>query len=288
MKLYLIGFCCIIFFVISCFSSNDNGKNEDSIKISTSLEIRQPFDTSLIHWVDGFNSKEKEKIIKWLSATVRAKEKLLGTFTFDMHIYLYRKDKSDEPVPWAHTDRNDEQSVHFYINPEFTFEEFIADWTAPHEISHLTLPFLGEKYSWFAEGYATYMQCQILCEMNMMTVEEVSDKYRNKISAIEENFICDDPFVIVVDSLKKHHNYPAMYWGSVSYFLELDNMLKERDKGSLNELIFDYQKCCRANDNNLHDLIYSLDSLIGLPICSSLIEEFTSQPAKEIFNNLKY
>ena len=117
------------------------------------------------HWEDHFTPVEKEKLVDWLEQTTEAVQSTLGTYPFTIHFYMHRRDYANEPVPWAHTSRGSEQAVHFHVDPNYELKEFLADWTAPHEISHLSIPFLGKENSWFAEGYATYLQCQVMYTM---------------------------------------------------------------------------------------------------------------------------
>lgn len=271
--------------IFSCFLSNSDDKNITFKKIDLNPnDLTSNIKSKIFwYWKDDFSDLEKDKIKTWLINIVEAKEKVLGVFPFDIHIFLHLREGADEPVPWAYTDRYGQESIHFYIDPVFELKDFMEDWTAPHEISHLSLPFLGKKNSWFAEGFATYMQCQIMCEMGIMTEGEVIEKYKNKISRIKKEFYKNKPFVQIVDSLKNNHNYPAMYWGSVNFFIETDKELNKLNRKGINNLIKEYQYCCRKNDNNMDELISSLDSLIGSSICKNLLNNYTDKPAIDLF-----
>lgn len=239
-------------------------------------------------WEDDFTSEEKEKLTSWISEVNDAAQNVLGPFPFDLTIHFYRQKNASEPVPWAHTRRSGKQSVHFHVDPSFSLTEFREDWTAPHEISHVAIPFLGKKNSWFAEGFATYMQCQVMEAMNVMTSEEVSEKYRSKINANKGFFIGrEEPFVHVANELvRKNHNYPAMYWGSVGFFMSLNDKLEEEKNYSLTQLISAYQADCRMRDIDMEAMMNSLDSLAGKPYCEDLMELFMQKPAGEVFKGL--
>jgi hypothetical protein len=240
-------------------------------------------------WEDDFTQDEKDKLVVWISEVYETTDRLLGPFPFSVSIHFYRSGRSSEPVPWAHTRRSGQQSLHFHIDPSFSLEEFRADWTAPHEISHLALPFLGRENSWFAEGFATYMQSEIMVAMNVMTQEQMREKNREKIE-YNQRFFKDkaEPFHLVCRELvRKNHNYPAMYWGSVTFFVRMEQYLQENKQFSLTRLIRDYQKAGRMTDTNLQDVIASLDDLIGKPVCRELMDMYTQQPATEVFAGLE-
>jgi hypothetical protein len=185
-------------------------------------------------------------------------------------------------VPWGNTERSEIQGVTFYVNPDFSLEEFLHDWTAPHEISHLAIPFPGKSNKWFSEGFATYMQGLVLIEMGEFTAEQIEEKYQKKLANCQPYYQSDSPFIFVADSLKSHHHYPEMYWGSVTFFKNLDQHLQETQGKSLNELLQNYQSCCRLNDKNLNDLILSFDQLAGDSYASELLDAYRYRPAKEV------
>lgn len=156
--------------------------------------------TSIVwHWEDSFSPGEKKNVENWLLNVTGAVETTLGVYPFDLHFYLHRQNGSSEPVPWAHTRRDNNQGVKFYIDPSFAPGSFTEDWTAPHEISHLSIPYLGRQHAWFAEGYASYFirldknlreehgtsltelikEYQVCCRLEDRSVEEVVASWDN-------------------------------------------------------------------------------------------------------------
>ena len=253
--------------------------------ISNSASIIPPAEI-IFHWEDHFNNKEKEKIKTWLNKTALATQQTVGNYPFDIHFYIHRADNADEPVPWGNTERSEIQGVTFHVNPNFSLEEFLHDWTAPHEISHLAIPFPGKSNRWFSEGFATYMQGQILIEMGEFTPEQIEAKYQKKLSNCRPYYQSDSPFIVVADSLKRNHHYPEMYWGSVTFFVNMDQHLQKSEGKSLNELLQEYQACCRSNDKNLNDLIRSFDRLTNDTYPSDLLEAYRFGKAREVMSEV--
>ena len=249
--------------------------------VSNSSGITPPAEI-IFHWEDNFNNKEKDKIVTWLNKTALATQQTVGNYPFDLHFYIHRADNATEPVPWGNTERSEIQGVTFHVNPEFSLEEFLNDWTAPHEISHLAIPFPGKSNRWFSEGFATYMQGQILIKMGEFTLEQIENKYQKKLSTCWPYYQSDSPFIVVADSLKRNHHYAEMYWGSVTFFVNLDQHLKQTQGFSLNELLQDYQSCCRENDGNLSDIIRSFDRLTNNSYPSDLLEAYRFGPARDV------
>lgn len=257
--------------------------NEKSTLIeNNSTEI----DSSLFvwHWEDEFSIPEKQKIQKYITTVSEASFKVLGNYPFKIHFYIERSNEDYEAIPWAHTERSEEeQAVRFYVNPDFDYESFYEDWTAPHEISHLAIPYLGSENAWFAEGFASYMQYQIMQEMGVYSEEEVQKKYQDKKSLIENAYNDDLPFVKDTKQLKARYNYPAMYWGGAQYFIKINELLLEQETTLIDEIKI-YQTCCRLKDNDISSLLKSLDNNLKIPVFERLYEECKKQSFEEVFD----
>jgi len=237
----------------------------------------------IFHYKDDFSKAEKEKVEYWLKQTAEATQRTVGVYPFDLHFYLHKSDNANEPVPWANTVRSEIQGVNFHVNTEFPIEDFMSDWTASHEISHLAIPFVGKSNSWFAEGFATYMQNEILLEMEECTQEDIDKKFKIKLDMARPYYQENDPFADVAMALRKDYRFPEMYWGGAYYFIQLNNDIKAIDGRSLGDVLKEYQPCCRLEDDDLESLLQSIDQLVdGMP-ASKLMNKYRTLPAKEIF-----
>ena len=238
-----------------------------------------------IVWEDDFSSTEKEKLTSWIEGVFQTIDKTIGPYPFVTNIYLHRSTRGGEPVPWAHTIRDKEQGIAFHVNPEFSLQEFAADWTAPHELSHLSLPFLGKENMWFAEGYASFMQWYLLAKQGVCSEADANEKYQKKLEAAAPFYQSEKPFVVVNAEMKNQHNYPAVYWGGASYFFQVNQLLLTEKKTTLFAIIQRYQSEARMNDQSLEELISSLDGISESQIFSTLLAKFQSGKANEVFKS---
>jgi len=234
------------------------------------------------HWVDEFSDLEKGKLKAWLIPTLEATQKTLGTSPFDVHLHMHRKEKAKEPVPWANTWRYPHQSIHFHVDPSYKLEAFLNDWTAPHEMSHLALPHLGEDHAWFAEGFASFMQAQVMRTMGIYTDEDVKNKYVSKVTKAMPLLDSPSPPAELFRELRKQHEYPAFYWGGATYFMRLHEMLKEKGSSGLPELVQRYMECCRKGSRRLSDVLASWDRLLDSTACQSIFNEYSEQPCRNV------
>ncbi len=215
------------------------------------------------HWEDSFSQQEKTQLIQWVTKTAAAVEKTVAPYPFDVHVHFHRLTGRGEPVPWANTQRRPNQAVHFHVDPSYSEQAFIQDWTAPHELSHLLIPYVGRDYSWFAEGFASYMQYQVMQTLGVLSPQQVAERYHRKISKAREQYIYHKvPFHYAAQILRESKQYPVYYWGGAAFFQAIDQTLQQ-DQSSFIALLKQYLACCRTKTNNISSLIASWDGLLG-------------------------
>ena len=230
------------------------------------------------HWEDYFSKSEKTKVKLWLHETHSALEQLVGKLPFTTQLYIHRT-RAGEPVPWANTERSRIQGVHFHIDPRFSLDEFRADWTAPHELSHLVLPYVGRTNSWFAEGFASYMQYQVMHQMGVLNSRDMRRRYKKNVDRAASRYSHHrTPFARAAGRLRAERNYPTMYWGGAAFFLQADTLLMNQNQPGLVAALNTYTQCCRMQDHKLNDVVTSLDRLTGSRMLSQLLAEFKTQP----------
>lgn len=154
--------------------------------------------------------------------------------------------------------------MHFHVDPRFDLHELRSDWTAPHELSHLALPYLGSRQAWFAEGFASYMQYQVMQAMGVITAAEAAQRYEDKLALAAQRYRYPDrPFAIAAPRLRAEGNYPTMYWGGAAYFLRVDAALRQHAGVDFIMVLRDYVACCRYGGGDLDRLLEALDRISG-------------------------
>jgi hypothetical protein len=230
------------------------------------------------HWVDEFNEAERNKLQTWVHDTQAALVKLVGDAPFDTHIYLHRRGDAAEPVPWANTERGPTVGVSFYVDPGYALGRFRGDWTAPHELSHLVLPYVGPDAGWFAEGFASYMQYQVMRAMGVISAAEVGRRYRERLDSARRDYrYADRPFAEAAPRLRQERKYPVMYWGGAAYFLRVDAELGQSGS-SLMEVMRRYLACCRSNRDSIDALVRELDRLGRTEVFTRVLARFRTEP----------
>lgn len=265
-----------LFFLVEC---------TESTKSNHTIPEEKP-SSPVIDWVfdDAFTSEEQEMLKRWILLAHNAAQEVLGPYPFDTIPYhFHREDSSMIAVLFGHTDRKGtSQGAHFYVDPSFPEEEFTKDWIAPHEISHLALPKLLKKDSWFYEGFATYISRSVMIEMGTQTREECDSTYYARISQIKGAYQTTSSMIVAADSLRSAHYYSAHYWGGAIYFHQADLRLKAAGKITVSEVVKQSQPTCNDNSLKLDELIQRYDEISESHIFSELLEEFRTIPARDV------
>ena len=244
-----------------------------------SLPVYAQSNNLSFHWEDSFSPTEKQRLQNWIIRTDAALTDLVGELPFTRHIFFHRRDGSREPVPWAHTQRGQTQGVHFYVDLSYPQQDFDEDWTAPHELSHLVIPYLGRKHAWFAEGFASYMQYQVMMQMGVLTNADAQQRYQQRINRAQDRFALDDlPFAEAAPKLRAMGQYPTMYWGGAVYFKQVAQQLEAQGRISLLATLSSYVSCCRNEVMTIQTLIERLDQLASGEVFRHCMDEFERQP----------
>ncbi len=230
------------------------------------------------HWKDSFSASEKAKLQRWITGTVAGVERAVAPFPFDVHINFYRAGRGSSPVPWANTIRSRRQGVNFHVNPEHSLASFQRDWTAPHELSHLLVPYVGKRHAWFAEGFASFMQYQVMRELEVVDAAEAQRRYRAKIARAKRRYDLHDlPFVDAAATLAARRQYPTMYWGGAVYFLQMDRQLKARGSSML-DVLQQFVDCCRQRRHGFDGLVAELDRIASRAVFSRRLDAWRLEP----------
>lgn len=234
-----------------------------------------------VQGLSAFDDVQAQMLTSWLTQGVNATRATLGIYPTPLALHLYPR-KSNQPVPWAYTRRDGKGSVHFHVDVRFGLNKFVDDWTIYHELAHMALPYLGPEYRWFSEGFASYMQYQIMAQAGVLK-GSLEENYRGKIAPHLRWFNSDLTAASIATRLMDNQQYPAAYWGGAYFFVKADTLLAQKHDTTMIELITYYQDCCRKNDNNLTDVITSLDSILNDTLFSHLLDQYESISARKLY-----
>ena len=234
--------------------------------------------TLIYRWQDNFSRQEQVKLKRWVDETYAGVQQMVGTPPFDIVIYMNRTRSGNNPVPWANTRRGRVQGVNFHVDPSFSLQAFREDWKAPHELSHLIIPYLGESNSWFAEGFASFMQFEVMQQIGIIDELEAYERYLVRFEKAERRY--DYPtlaFATAAPRLRSRGKYPTMYWGGAAYFWQVNHALEAQHQTNLVEVLRAYIACCRRRGHRINGLVKELDRLSGTHLFSQTLQTFKTK-----------
>ena len=231
-----------------------------------------------INFKASFTAAQQHMLRNWVNQGVSATTDVVGELPFTLHVDIYYR-QGEEPVPWAHTRKGQRKSVHLYVNPRYSAKEFKIDWTLYHELSHMALPYLGEQQRWLAEGFASFMQYQLMAHQGVLN-QAPNQLYRQRLAQYRDHYGSQNA-QRTAQQLINQRLYPPAYWLGASLFADIDQQLK-RLNTRVSDVIRRYIHCCLRADVTAEELFHQLDRLAPAAVFSSTLARYQQQHADEI------
>lgn len=219
-----------------------------------------------IRYAGSFHPAEQTRVEHWLERVLAAQASLVGPLPFEVMAYLRRGRQGYEPVYGGRTERFRAQGVYLHVDPSVPLETLLGNWKAPHEFSHLILPYVGRRHSWFSEGFASYMQFQVMHALGVLTSLELDASYRERLARARDAYgYPERSFVAAAGDLRARHDYPTLYWGGSLFFLQTAAELDGGD-AELMALLRRYLAAGRPDRASLAEVLRELDAVAGRPL----------------------
>ena len=205
--------------------------------------------------LDGRPRLNEAQTIDWLQRAAGAVAALYARFPVaSLQIVVVPGAQGAGPVPSAYVLRGGGPGAHFFVNQRRPIEEFLPDWSAVHELSHLLLPYIDPDDAWLSEGVASYYQT------HPARARRVSSAAREAWQSMHQSFQ-----QARVDETGRHArrryrtdvsqlaDFMRVYWEGAAIMLLADQRLRERSGGrqSLDTVLEQLRRCCLAPDVKL-------------------------------------
>ncbi len=232
------------------------------------------------HWESDFSQSEAAGLKAWIEHVESGLITLFGSLPYSYSVYFHRHAKSYEPVPWANTEKRGERAVHFYVDTSHSWQSFMRDWTAPHELTHLMFPYLGDEGRWFAEGISSYLQYQIMYANNTISWSKGTAKLNERFQRARARRGLNDISIADLSLIVGQTGaYVRLYWGGAAYFMHADQRLYEEKGTRLSDIIKQYIHCCySARGTSVKKMMRMLDSISESKIFTETYTDTVAQP----------
>ncbi len=179
-------------------------------------------------------------------------------------------------VPYGRVIRNGGEMVQFFVNPDRPIEEFMSDWTATHEFSHLLIPYVSRRHRWISEGFAQYYQNVLLARSGEYDQQYAWQKLYDGFERGRQSRPELSPNETAEGGVRS--GLMKIYWSGAAIALMADVTLRERSGGdeSLDQVLDHLQQCCLPADKvwTGPELFRMLDSFVDEPVFMPLYTRF--------------
>lgn len=241
----------------------------------------------LLDWRGKFSNTQKAKLKTWLTSVANTVSLLHGTLPRPEIRIALQSYPAKSAVPFARVLRQEPEGVLFYINPDRPVDEYINDWTAYHELSHLFIPYPGNADIWFSEGLASYYQNVLQARAGILTKDEARQKLR---AGFERGQNDSGHAQLTLGELspvmRDKHAFMRVYWSGALYFLQADLMLRNLPTGNnppltLDDVLREFGLCCLDSSQQWSGsaIAAEFDRLSGSDIFTTLYHDFEQSTA---------
>lgn len=234
----------------------------------------------------GEPALETETVLNWLRAAAADVALAYGRFPNPspqvVVIPIGHADRQggSAAVPFGRVIRDGGESIEFFVDQRRPVEDFLADWTATHEFSHLMLPYLERRYRWISEGFAQYYQNVLRARSGAYTAEQAWQKLYEGLERGRRSRPELSPNGAAATARRGARM--KVYWSGAALALLADVELRGRSGGreSLDLVLDRLQACCLPSPATWSgpELLSKLDSLAGSRVFMPLYQAHAETP----------
>jgi hypothetical protein len=227
-------------------------------------------------------ASRQQRIRDWLSHAAKAIKSAYGEFPlYQPRIVVIHDPKLKHAVHWGEVQRGHGAAVFFYVNLNKPQSEFLSDWTAAHELSHLFLPFVNRRDAWFSEGLATYYQNLLRARTGQYTEQQAWQKMLEGFQrGIKQTNGSQYTLKEATRRMHRDRAYMRVYWSGTAIMFIGDMQLREQTNGkhSLDSALRHIKKCCLNSYRSWTalELMQKLDNVTGEKIFVPLHKQYVN------------
>ena len=223
----------------------------------------------------NLSASQRVKIRQWIKQTVDPVISVYGYFPQPQpQVLVVRIGARDEAVVTAHVIRGGGLAVVFYIDETRPLQEFMDDWTATHEFSHMLVPYVSSRDRWLSEGLASYYQNVLRARDGRLSETQAWQKLYDGFKRGENGTFGGSLAQVTRNG---RGSTMRVYWSGAALMLMADMQLRKTSDGrqSLDTALKSLSACCMANGKTwrARELFERLDELTGTDILKGLYQK---------------
>ena len=247
------------------------------------LELDVPGGLMRVALIDSpDNPLEEANIIAWLKSSAGDVAGVSGHFPNPQPQVIVQSGqarpdrRSRSAVPFGYVIRDGGETVRFYVDAGRALDDYLGDWTATHEFSHLLLPYIASEQKWISEGFASYYQNVLLARRGVYTEENAWWRLVRSFRRADE--IRRPPALNDINERSFGEVRMLIYWSGAAIALMADTRLRSLSGGteSLDTVLARLQECCLPSKRTWQgaEFFSKLDELSRYPVFMELYEKY--------------
>lgn len=242
----------------------------------TEMPLEVPGARLRLSVLDGSPPADVEGMRRWIEDAAQSIAAIYGRFPVPSpQVLVLPGARAQEPTPWAYVLRGGQAASHFYVNQRRPVSEYVEDWTAPHELSHLLLPTIDYRDSWLSEGLATYYQNVSRVRSGAITAEDAWQRIHAGFQRGRKGEPKEATLAEATALMQTKGGYMRVYWQGTAILLAADVELRRLSDGkqSLDTVLEAFGRCCLDPDPEwrARDVFARFDELSGTNVFTTLL-----------------
>ncbi|MFP6835755.1 MAG: hypothetical protein VB948_06555 [Pseudomonadales bacterium] len=230
---------------------------------------------------------DSDRIIAWLRAAARDVADIYGRFPNPSPQVIVQLSQpgawgiqtsggSPSAVPFGYVIRDGGEAVRFFVDAGRPLVDYLGDWTATHEFSHLLLPYISSRDRWISEGFASYYQNVLLARRGVYTEQEAWRRLHRSFERARA--IKNPPMLNRMSDRPFWEMRMLIYWSGAALALTADVELRRLSDSteSLDSVLGRLQACCLPSERSWtgDELFSTMDTLTEYPVFEDLFRRY--------------
>ncbi|MEM1261087.1 MAG: hypothetical protein AAGH76_01695 [Pseudomonadota bacterium] len=241
-------------------------------------DIKTPLGVLRVAYLGQHEARDHDKLFAWLAASVaNVASSFDALIVSDLQVLLFdaKSHHNDSPVPFGMVTRTEAPAIRFYVDPSRSLADLTGDWTATHELAHLLMPRIKER--WIGEGFATYLQHVLMASGGAWSERRV---WQEMLAGFARGRAAR-PELSPAQASGQTGGRMKVYWAGAALALAADVELRVRSNNamSLPSAVAAYAKTEPTDSAvSAEEYLRALDAALDTPVFMPLFESIGATP----------